>query len=337
MKRPPPEPSLRALRTDDHGLRLDPAAPEPTPGPGEALIRPTRVAIGEADLAAAAGRGGFTGIPGHEFVGVVEKVNAAPGREDQQRWRGKRVVGAINLVCGKCDLCRAGLASHCRARRVLGLSGKDGCFAEHFTLPVANLVEVPKGVDDDRAVFAEPLSAAAHAAQLVRIEGKPYITVLGDNAAGLLTAQLMARLNASVRVLGGSPGKFTLCEKWGVKHRHAEEAGRRQDQDVVIDCTGTPAGLLLATQMVRPRGKIILKSEAMAAGEGCGPALEAIVANELELIGARCGRLTDAVDLLAAGTVDVLSLVTSRLKFADAVEAMKRARQPEQIKVVMEL
>ena len=44
-----------------------------------------------------------------------------------------------------------------------------------------------------------------------------------------------------------------------------------------------------------------------------------------------------AVDLLAAGTVDVLSLVTSRLKFAEAVEAMKRARQPEQIKVVMEV
>lgn len=332
---------MRALRFEAAGLRLDPAAAEPTPGPGEALIRPTRVAIGDADLAAMSGRAGYTGVPGHEFVGVVEKVNPAPGRDDQARWLGKRVVGSINLVCGKCDLCRAGLSNHCRTRQVLGLVDKDGCFADRFTLPVANLVEVPKTIDDDRAVFAEPLSAAAHAAQLVRVEGKPYVTVLGDNAAGLLVAQFLAKLNASVRVLGDTPGKFTLCEKWGVKHRHAEEAGRRQDQDVVIDCTGRPAGLLLAAQMVRPRGKIILKAEPPAEGDrgarDYGPAMDAIVVNELEVIGARCGRLADAVDLLAAGSIDVLSLVTARLKFADAVEAVKKARQPEQIKVVMEM
>lgn len=332
---------MRALRFDHNGLHLDPAAPEPEPAPGEALIRPTRIAIGDADLAALSGRAGFSGIPGHEFTGIVEKVNPGTGRDDQQRWQGKRIVGSINIVCGKCDLCRAGLSNHCRARRVLGLVGKDGCFADRFTLPTANLVEVPRGIDDDRAVFAEPLAAAAHAAQLVRIEGKPYVTVLGDNAAGLLVAQLMARLNASVRVLGDSPGKFTLCEKWGVKHRHAGEAGLRQDQDVVIDCTGTAAGLLMATQMVRPRGKIILKTEPATEGARAGaeyaPALDAVVINELEVIGARCGRMADAVDLMLGGTVDVLSLMTARLKFADAVEAVKRARRPEQIKVVMEV
>lgn len=330
---------MRALRTHPDGPRLDPSTPEPIPGPGEALIRPTRLGIGEADLAAASGRGGYSGILGHEFIGVVEKVN--PAREEHRRWEGKRAVGSINLVCGRCDLCRAGLSNHCRTRRVLGLLDKDGCFAERFTLPIANLVEVPRSIDDDRAVFAEPLASAAHAAQLVRIEGKPYVTVLGDNAAGLLAAQLMARLNASVRVLGDSPGKFSLCEKWGVKHRHAEEAGRRQDQDVVIDCTGTAAGLLLATRLVRPRGKIILKSEPADpegdASRNHGPAVDAIVAHELEVIGARCGRIADAVDLLASGAVDVLSLATARLKFAEAVEAMKRARQPEQIKVVMEV
>lgn len=332
---------MRALRFETSALRLDADAPDPQPGPGEALVRPTRLGIGDADLAAMSGRAGFAGIPGHEFVGVVEKVNPSPGREDHAAWRGRRVVGAINIVCGKCDLCRAGLASHCRARRVLGLVNKDGCFAERFTLPIANLVEVPPGLDDDRAVFAEPVSAAAHAAQLVRIEGKPYITVLGDNAAGLLAAQLMAKLNASVRVLGDSPGKFSLCEKWGVKHRHADEAGRRQDQDVVIDCTGTAEGLLLAAQLVRPRGKIILKTEPPAegvrSGESYPRALDAIVVNELEVLGARCGRIADGVDLLAAGAVDVLSLVTARMKFADAVEAVKKARQPEQIKVVMEV
>src|SRR5690606_6250511 len=83
----------------------------------------------------------------------------------------------------------------------------------------------------------------------------------------LLTAQALARLNKSVRLLGSRPERVALCERWGVKHRLIEEAGRRQDQEVVIDCTGASGGasgggaLRLAMQLVRPRGVILLCSD----------------------------------------------------------------------------
>lgn len=333
---------MRAIRSERAVVTLDSRSPDPVLQPGEALIRPLRLGIGAADLAVAAGRVLFTGIMGHQFVGVVEKVEAREGRDDAKRWTGKRVVGAINAVCGVCELCKAGLSTHCRARKVLGLHGRDGCFADRFTLPLANLSEVPRGVDDDAAVFAEPLASVIHAAQMLRIEGKPYVTVIGDGTGGLLAAQVMSRLNASVRLLGKVPEKFTLCEKWGIKHRHVDDVGRRQDQDVVVDCSGTPEGLTLAMQLVRPRGKIVLRTMPApipeATGNGhAGPDLTPVVVNELELLGARCGRLPEALDMLAKGQIEIPSLITARMKLADGAQALRRAAEPTQIKVVMDL
>ncbi len=319
-------------------------APEPALSPGEALIRPTLTGIASSDLAVASGRLAFEGVMGHEFVGVVERVEAARGGspEAASRLVGKRVVGSIAVSCGACALCRGGLAQHCPQRQVIGLHGRDGCFAERLTLPLANLEEVPKGVDDPRAVFAQAAAAALHAIHMLRIEGKPYVTVLGDGVMGLLCAQVMARRNASVRLLGTRPEKFSLCERWGIKHRHAGEVGKRQDQDVVVDCTGSAAGLGLALSLVRPRGKVLIKSapapvpaSALPPGEP-GADLSPAVVNEIEIIGSRCGRLGEGLNAIAQGEIDVLALVSARMRLADAAEALRAAASPASVKVVME-
>ncbi|HVZ94245.1 MAG TPA: alcohol dehydrogenase catalytic domain-containing protein [Phycisphaerales bacterium] len=323
----------------------------PSLGPGEALIRPLLVGISATDLRLARGQSPESERPtsaitlGHEFVGVVEQVNAGPGQERRAKeLNGQRVVGAINIVCGKCDLCRAGLSNHCRSRSVLGLHGRDGCFADRFCSPLNNLHVVPRELDDDHAVFAEPLSAASHAAQQLRIEGKPYVTVLGDGRMALLCAQLMVKRNASVRVIGDDERKLALCEKWGIKHRPASDAGRRADQDVVIDCTNSAAGLDLALRLVRPRGKVLLKGVSAPLGDesrGGSPMstvdLSLISINEIEVIGSRCGSIAEALTLLRRGEVDVLSLITRRFKLDDAAEALKFAARPEAVQVVMEV
>ncbi len=333
---------MRALRFEKGTVRFDAASTAPVPGPGEALIRPTRVCIGSADLAVAAGRVAFNGVMGHRFVGVVEKLHERATAEESKAWIGKRVVGSISIVCGKCERCRQGLSAHCQLRTVLGLAGRDGCFADRFTLPMVNLHEVPKSVPDDSAVFAEPLAGVLHAGHMLRIEGKPYVTVLGDGLTGLLAAQVLVKLNASVRLLGTNPDKLALCEKWGIKHRHIDEVGRRQDQDVIVDCSGSPRGLELAMQLVRPRGKIVLRTTpapipAPALSPERGVDLAPAVVNELELIGARCGRINDALELLAKNAVETASLITTRTKLDRAVEALRHAAMPEQVAVVMEV
>lgn len=324
---------MRAIRFDGQGARLDRAAPEPDPPAGWAVVRPTCMGIASPDLRVLRGGIPFSGVLGHQFVGVVERVEG----EGDVSLVGQCVVGSPVVACGKCQTCRGGLSVHCPQRRVLGLRELDGCFADAFVLPVRNLCALPKELSDDVAIFAEPLSAALHAAQVTRIEGKPYITVLGDGVVGLLAAQLMTQQNASVRLLGRHESRASVCEKWGIRHRLSDEVGRRHDQDVVLECTGTPEGVALAMLLVRPRGKIVLVDGPEApAGRAAGVDVGPVAAKELELIGARGGGVAEAVAQLAAGAVQVHGLTTRRVRLDDAVAALDSASDPAHLRILLE-
>ena len=326
--------TMQALILQDKSPSLVADQPRPEPLPGEALIRPLKAAVSATDLELCRGLHNYSGVLGHEFVGLVESVNG----EDSKNLTGQRVVGSIATQCGECDLCRSGLGAHCRSRTILGIQGRNGCFAEQFTLPLRNLVPVPDHVDNDHAIFAHPLAAALHAASQLTISGKPYITVLGDGPLGLLTAQVMARLNASVRLIGRYSEKLALCEKWGIKHRHLDDIGRRADQDVVVDCTGSPTGLPTALGLVRPRGKIVLKTllaPASAQTEKIDLAL--LVSNEVELIGSSCGSLKAAVTMLGRLEYEVLGLIGKRMRLSDGPKFLHAAAQPGELKVIIDI
>lgn len=312
---------MRALRIISGTLTLDPKAAEPAPGPGEVLVRPVVAGISATDRHIAAGRIASGAIMGSEFVGVVDA--ASP------KLPGARVVASPVITCGVCDLCKGGLPNHCRARRVMGTHARDGCFADRACVPLLNMLEVPRSIDDESAVFAWPLACVAHIRNLLPATRKSsYITILGDGVTGLLAAQVLASTNDFVRLLGKHPDKFGLCEKWGVKHRHVDEPGRRQDQDVVIDCTGAPGGLALAMQMARPRATILTlstPSTAPGASGGSGVDLSPTVVNELTIQGVRGGRLAEGLELLAQRRVDVLSLITARYPLAQARDAISRS------------
>lgn len=322
---------MKALVLNNTQFTLEADHTASAPAKGEAVIRPSRMGVCATDLELAKGYMGFRGVPGHEFVGVVEAV----GDGADKAWVGRRVVGEINCVCGKCDMCQHGLKEHCRQRTVLGILGRDGCFAERFVLPVANLHAVPDNVDDDTAVFVEPLAAAYQILRQLTIEGRPYITVLGDGRLGLLCAQVLSKLNATVRCIGKHESKLALCEKWGVKHRLLKDVGLRQDQDIVVDCTGSADGLTTAMAMVRPRGTLVLKTT-VAAEQAKGLDLSPIVINEINVVGSRCGPFATALQALSKQEIDVVSLISKRMKLSDGVEALEYAGKPGVLKVLIE-
>ncbi|MEX0875856.1 MAG: alcohol dehydrogenase catalytic domain-containing protein [Phycisphaerales bacterium] len=322
---------MLAVRRSKNEVYLDRDAPTPEPKPGLALIRPTRVLIGPADTAVCRGEIDFSGVMGHQFVGVVEAC-------DDQAWVGKRVVGNINIADPASPLARRGLANHDPGRAILGLRGRDGCLAERFVLETRNLSPVPNEIDDDRAVFAWALAGAIHASQIVHMEGKPYITVLGEGLAGLLCGQVMTRLNASVRLLGTQSQRLELCAKWGIRHRHLDDAGRRQDQDVVIDTTMHPGSLADAMGMVRPMGTIVLASGPIPVLGRAEPLNYApIAANELRIVGARCGNIGEAIEAMGTGDIDLSGLITRRFRFEEAVNALRTAQDEDQIGVVVQM
>lgn len=332
---------MRALRRSVSGtVVLEPRVNPPAPAPGEALIRVTRAALCRDDLeqarASAPGAGAVGVTLGTQFVGTVEKINpaltgATMGWEPR-RLNGKLVAVNPDIACSRCDMCQRGLAPHCRARVRLGCE-RDGGLADLVCVPLSNVHLVPEHVDDDRAVFAASVAAAAHTATQLRAEGRPFITVLGDGPVGLLTAQVLARLNASVRVLGRHENKLELCAKWGIKHRRVDEAGMRADQDIVIDCTGTREGLEAALRMVRPRGKVLVKAVPPA---GSAVDIGAVVSGEIELMGSRGGSIGEALALIAREQVDVVSLISRRFRLEQGVEAFRAASSADSLRVVVE-
>ena len=154
--------TMRALRLGERGLEFVRDAPVPSPQPGEALLRVRIAGICATDLEMVAGyKAGFSGVLGHEFVGEVVDANGDAPSGDGVSWIGRRAVGEINCGCGRCDLCRRGLAKHCQSRQTLGIVGRDGVFADYVTIPLANL-QPPTDCQMARC-FAERYTAALQA------------------------------------------------------------------------------------------------------------------------------------------------------------------------------
>ncbi|MEM7230163.1 MAG: alcohol dehydrogenase catalytic domain-containing protein [Planctomycetota bacterium] len=323
--------TIRALMLRDGLPVLAAGQPLPALDSGHVLIEPTRCAVSATDVERCRGFSDAAGVLGHQFVGIVRDAHDVADRS----MVGKRVVARSIMSCGTCNLCARGLADHCRERTMLGIDSDRGCFADLFVLPAVNCVAVPDQLDDDHAVFAHDVASALQCVHQLTISGKPYITVLGDGTLGMIVAQLMAKQNASVRLVGRYTEKLALCERWGLKHRHADDVGRRADQDIVVDCTGTPTGLELALRLVRPRGTVVLKS-IIAPKAVRHFNLASIVTNEISLVGSFGGPMAEAVHVLNRLEVDVVSLIGRRMRLDDGPALLDAAAEPGAMKVLVD-
>src|ERR1700689_3922442 len=173
-------------------------APLPRIPAGFARIRLLAAGICSTDLELQRGYYGFSGTPGHEFVGELPD--------------GTRVTGEINLACGHCAWCARGLGRHCPHRTVLGIVKHPGAFREFLTLPVRNLHPVPAAISNEQAVFIEPVAAACEILDQVRVTAGTRVAVLGDGKLGLLIAQGLAAGGGGVHLLGRHKEKMKLVE-----------------------------------------------------------------------------------------------------------------------------
>lgn len=313
---------MRALTLDPHLQLRD--VPEPEPGPGEARIRVLLAGICRTDVELVQGYMGFRGTLGHEFVGVVEAC-------DETGWVGSRVCGEINLGCGACGRCRSGLARHCAARRVLGILDKDGCFAEYVTLPIRNLVRLPAAVDDETAVFVEPLAAAFEILEQIDIEARDRVLVLGDGKLGLLICMALAPTGCDLHALGRHPEKLAIAERAGA-HTWTPAQPPDDEFDVVVEATGGPDGFERAVALTRPRGTLVLKS---TLHEATPFRMAPVVIDELTIVGSRCGPFGPAVTALASGAVNPAPLISATFGLEYGLRALEHAREPGVLKVLL--
>lgn len=314
---------MRALVFDGQ-LTYRPDRPAPAPLDGEVMVRVVRAGICETDLQLMKGYMGFRGILGHEFVGVAESGPLA----------GRRVVGEINCACERCEMCRAGLGTHCSYRTVLGILNHDGAFADVISVPQRNLHAVPDSLPTDIAVFTEPVAAAFQIPAQVAVRSSDRVIVLGDGRLGNLCAQVLAARSDHVLVVGKHDEKLSLLKARGIATALVSDALDARSADIVVDCTGSSSGLPSALKLVRPRGTIVLKTT--VAGEQT-LAWAPFVIDEVTLVGSRCGPFDQALAALDAGTVDVRPLISERFELSRGVEAFERAAAPGVLKVLLDV
>lgn len=283
--------------------------PIPRPAPNHALVKVLRAGVCNTDLEILQGYMGFTGVLGHEFVGRVVAMNTKD-EAAQEEWMNQRVCGDINVGCASCGVCENQhnldqacpnmSRNHCPNRSVLGILKKNGTMAEYLTLPISNLHKVPDSMDDAVAVFAEPLAAACRIVEqgLVKYDASrpDKVAILGDGKLGLMIAEVLGREHAKQFVgqqnqpqqpvmFGKHQHKLDLVKGSGVDCRivsecidkeafngvASEHAGK---YDVVVDATGSPAGLSLAAGLCRPMGTLVscmfvIQSEMVAHCNSC--------------------------------------------------------------------
>lgn len=332
-KRLPAAERMQALVLTAAGLELQTNRPIPSPRDGEALIAVQLAGVCATDIELTRGyKGGFRGILGHEFVGIV----ATAPRNDE--WVGRRVVGEINVGCGHCDLCRRGMGKHCRNRTSVGIIRRDGVFAEFVTLPVANLHVVPDSVTNEEAVFCEPLAAAFEILEQVRIDTATRVYVQGDGRLGLLCAWVLATTGCDLTVIGRHPDKLALLPQNGrcrgvVSSPEVLAQLAQEPADVVVEVTGAPDGFASALQLLRPLGTLVLKST--FAGRLRDFDVSSLVVDEITLVGSRCGPFDKALAALESHAVDVRPLITAGYSLNEGIKAFAHAGRKGVIKVLI--
>lgn len=313
----------------DNELKLDTNYEKPIPKKGEALVRVTIAGICNTDFEITKGYMGYKGILGHEYVGIVEEINA-----EDQSLLGKRVVGEINFGCEECEWCKKGLQRHCPNRSTFGIFKKDGCMAEYATVPIQTLIEVPKEIPSEEAVFVEPLAAALEILEQLHIKPYEKVMVLGDGKLGLTTAIALRNSGLDVTLIGKHQNKLEIAKAQNVETKLLQETQIQPEYDVVIEATGSISGFETSIASVKPRGTLVLKSTIAASKEfNFAP----IVINEITVLGSRCGQFRPALRYLKEHKIDFKPFISDIVSIDDAIKGFEINKQKDSLKVLIRI
>jgi alcohol dehydrogenase len=185
----------------------------------------------------------------------------------------------------------------------LGMRGCDGTLADYAVLPLRNLHPVPDTVTDEQAVFVEPLAAALEITDWVHVRPTDSVVVIGDGKLGLLVAQVLALTGCRLHVVGHHQEKLDILSRRGIATCLEAAVPADLQGDTVVDCTGHLGGFVLGRKLVRPRGKLVLKSTFHG---DSWVNLTSLVVDQVSLLGSRCGPFAPALRLLEQGLIDVV-------------------------------
>jgi len=337
---------MKALRLEATGKLALREVERPDPGVGELLVRVEACGICGTDRHLFLGE--FPSKPpvtlGHEFCGIIERVgDGVSGFRE-----GMRVTGDPNIVCGRCPECQRGRVNLCHNLQATGIH-RDGGFAEYVCIPQQQAFELPLALPPLHGAFCEPLACCIHGVDLAEIRTGCSVLVLGGGVIGLLVVQL-ARLAGATKVVlvTRSEEKRTLAESLGatasadpstgdiVARLTATDGLVPGGADVVIECAGVAETIEQAPALARRGGTVVILG---VMPQGVKVVVEPfdILFREIKLVSSFINPFTHrrAADLVASGTIKVEPLISRRIGFNDAVEAISSPARRGEIRALV--
>jgi propanol-preferring alcohol dehydrogenase len=316
--------------------------PDPTPGPGDAVIRVEACGICRSDWHAWQGDWTWAGVQlnlprvlGHEFGGVVEAV----GEQVRNFKPGDRVTVPFHLACGRCEYCYSGRSNICLAYGAIGFH-HDGGYGKLVLVPNAdvNLVRLPDNVDfATAAALGCRYMTAYHAlADRALVRAGEWVAVFGVGGVGLSAVQIASGLGARVVAVDISDEKLRLARAEGAVETVNATGGdvvKRIKQitgggvHVSVDALGSVNTALPSVLSVRKGGRHVQVGLTGQQEKGMVPVpVDAMVFQEVSFIpsfGCPVTSYPGLLSLVSAGKLDPRRLVTRTVRIEDATSVLQ--------------
>lgn len=325
---------MRAVRVAGETLEVV-ELPDPTPGPGDAVVEVERCGICGTDLHLTHPPGAVGLVPGHEVAGRVVEVGAGVvGLRI-----GQRVAVKPSDPCGTCSACVRERPNACPNQWAthIGL-GANGGYAEYLRAPARSCVPVPEHVSAADAALAEPFAVALHGLSLAEpVPAGTGAAVIGAGPIGLLVTAALVTRGVAVTVVEPNPRRAAVASALGAAAVHASSGelddGGQGSTSLVVECSGAPGTIDDAIRLGRIGARVVLMG---ISGHPVTIQAGAWLLKEISMspsVGYSMADFKAGVKAVGDGVVTARKLQTETVGLDAAQRSFEVLRRGEQVKV----
>ena len=327
---------------------------KPQIGEDEMLMKTSAAAICGTDLRMIGN--GYKGVDadhpltlGHEISGVIEQV----GARVQGYQPGMKVAVAPNIGCGICDACVNGDTHLCATYRAFGIN-MDGGFAEYVRIPAdaivqGNVMNLDPDMPMDVAAIFEPMSCVVNGQEQADVRLNDTVLIVGAGPIGLMHA-LLAYARGASRVFLRDLSPERMDQGVAIDHRivpiveeNLLDAVMRltNGRGVDVCITACPSGAAQAEslELMAMNGRVLFFGGLPAGKDRVTLQTNLIHYRQLKISGSTRSNLRQyrsVARMVAAGNLNLDSLITHRFPLDRFAEAVAFARSAQGLKTIIQ-
>lgn len=321
--------------------------PVPELGAGQLKLKMKKIGVCGSDIHVWHGRHPYTSYPvvqGHEVAAEVVEL----GSGVQGFSVGDIVTVQPQVVCGKCYPCTHGMYNDCNELKVMGFQ-TTGMASEYFVVDAEKCLVLPKDMSLDHAAMIEPLAVAVHAVRRFGDPSGKKAVVIGGGPIGNLVAQVLNALGAEKVIMTElSASRLSIAEKCGIisvdtgkvalQDAISENFGP-DGADVIFECIGNAHTVAQAIDIARKGSDVIIVG---VVPDLCSINMGFVQDHELRISGTAMYRVEDyreAIELVAAGKIELSALITNHVPFTKYADAYKLVEEEKDkvMKIIIDM